>query len=188
MQAGYIAGSTTAFGGGNNTSTGGGGNAGNPLSFASNVIDAHRLAGISDHSFNVVGLYERGPIAARLAYSWRSEFLTANLDCCIGLPMWQDDSGYLDGSVRYQINDGLEVSLDVSNILDTTAVMQQQVFGDCTGQPRRQAGEDRFGLDAQRSPLPARRPLQVLNEETCPPEGAPWRELRCGAPSSSRAT
>ena len=101
MQAGYIAGSTTAFGGGNNTSTGGGGNAGNPLSFASNVIDAHRLAGISDHSFNVVGLYEHGPIAARLAYSWRSEFLTANLDCCIGLPMWQDDSGYLDGSVRY---------------------------------------------------------------------------------------
>ena len=84
------------------------GNSGNPLSFASNVIDAHRLAGISDHSFNVVGLYERGPIAARLAYSWRSEFLTANLDCCIGLPMWQDDSGYLDGSVRYQINDGLE--------------------------------------------------------------------------------
>ena len=135
VQAGYIAGSTTAFGGGNNTSTGGGGNSGNPLSFASNVIDAHRLAGISDHSFNVVGLYERGPIAARLAYSWRSEFLTANLDCCIGLPMWQDDSGYLDGSVRYQINDGLEVSLDVSNILDTTAVMQQQVFGDAPGSP-----------------------------------------------------
>jgi TonB-dependent receptor len=135
VQAGYIAGSTTAFGGGNNTSTGAGGNANNPLSFASNVIDAHRLAGISDHSYNIVGLYERGPIAARLAYSWRSEFLTANLDCCIGLPMWQEDSGYLDGSVRYQINDGLEVSLDVSNILDTTAVMQQQVFGDAPGSP-----------------------------------------------------
>lgn len=135
VQAGYIAGSTTAFGGGNNTSTGGGGNAGNPLSFSSNVIDAHRLAGISDHSYNIVGLYEYGPIAARLAYSWRSEFLTANLDCCIGLPMWQDDSGYLDGSVRYQISDGLEVSLDVSNILDTTAVMQQQVFGDAPGSP-----------------------------------------------------
>lgn len=135
VQSGYIAGSTTAFGGGNNTSTGGAGNAGNPLSFASNVIDAHRLAGISDHSYNVVGLYEYGSIAARLAYSWRSEFLTANLDCCIGLPMWQEDSGYLDGSVRYQVNDALEVSLDVSNILDTTAVMQQQVFGDSPGSP-----------------------------------------------------
>ena len=58
VQAGYLPGSTTAFGGGNNTSTGGEGNAGNPLSFTSNVIDSHRLAGISDDSFNVVGLYE----------------------------------------------------------------------------------------------------------------------------------
>jgi outer membrane receptor protein involved in Fe transport len=49
--------------------------------------------------------------------------------------MWQDDSGYLDGSIRYQVNDGLEVSLDVTNILDTTAVMQQQIFGDSPGSP-----------------------------------------------------
>ena len=72
VQAGYLPGSTTAFGGGNNTSTGGQGNAGNPLSFTSNVIDSHRLAGISDDSFNVVGLYEFGKFGARLAYSWRS--------------------------------------------------------------------------------------------------------------------
>ena len=85
VQAGYLPGSTTAFGGGNNTSTGGQGNAGNPLSFTSNVIDSHRLAGISDDSYNVIGLYEYGKFGARLAYSWRSEFLTANLDCCIGL-------------------------------------------------------------------------------------------------------
>ena len=98
VQAGYLPGSTTAFGGGNNTSTGGQGNAGNPLSFTSNVIDSHRLAGISDDSYNVVGLYEFGKFGARLAYSWRSEFLTANLDCCIGLPVWQKDNGYLDGS------------------------------------------------------------------------------------------
>ena len=85
VQAGYLPGSTTAFGGGNNNSTGGQGNAGNPLSFTSNVIDSHRLAGISDDSYNIVGLYEFGKVGARLAYSWRSEFLTANLDCCVGL-------------------------------------------------------------------------------------------------------
>jgi TonB-dependent receptor len=135
VQAGYLPGSTTAFGGGNNTSTGGQGNAGNPLSFTSNVIDSHRLAGISDHAFNVVGLYEFGKVGARLAYSWRSEFVTANLDCCIGLPVWQKANGYLDGSARYSINDNVEVSLDVSNILDTTAVTQQQVFGDSTLTP-----------------------------------------------------
>jgi len=135
VQAGYLPGSTTAFGGGNNGSTGGQGNAGNPLAFTSNVIDSHRLAGISDDSYNVVGLYEFGKVGARLAYSWRSEFLTANLDCCIGLPVWQKASGYMDGSVRYSFNDNLEMTFDVSNILNTTAVTQQQVFGDSTLTP-----------------------------------------------------
>jgi TonB-dependent receptor len=135
VQAGYLPGSTTAFGGGNNTSTGGQGNNGNPLSFTSNVIDSHRLAGISDHSANLVGLYEYGKVGARLAYSWRSEFLTANLDCCIGLPVWQKASGYLDGSARYSLSDNLELSMDISNILNTTAVTQQQVFGDSTLTP-----------------------------------------------------
>jgi TonB-dependent receptor len=135
VQAGYLPGSTTAFGGGNNQSTGGNGNAGNPLSFTSNVIDSHRLAGISDDAYNVVGLYEFGKVGARLAYSWRSEFLTANLDCCIGLPVWQKAAGYLDGSARYSINDNIELSIDVSNILNTTAVTQQQVFGDSTLTP-----------------------------------------------------
>jgi TonB-dependent receptor len=135
VQAGYLPGSTTAFGGGNNGSTGGQGNAGNPLSFTSNVIDSHRLAGISDHSFNVVGLYEYQKVGARLAYSWRSDFLTANLDCCTGLPMYQKAAGYLDGSARYSFSDNIEMTIDVSNILNTTAVTQQQVFGDSTLTP-----------------------------------------------------
>jgi TonB-dependent receptor len=135
VQAGYLPGSTTAFGGGNNQSTGGQGNNGNPLSFTSNVIDSHRLAGISDHSFNLVGLYEYQKVGARLAYSWRSEFVTANLDCCIGLPVWQKSNGYLDGSARYSFSDNIELSMDISNILNTTAVTQQQVFGDSTLTP-----------------------------------------------------
>lgn len=135
VQAGYLPGSTTAFGGGNNQSTGGQGNAGNPLSFTSNVIDSHRLAGISDHSYNVIGMYEYQKVGARLAYSWRSEFVTANLDCCVGLPVWQKANGYLDASARYSFTDNIEVSLDVSNLLDTTAVTQQQIFGDSTLTP-----------------------------------------------------
>jgi TonB-dependent receptor len=144
IQAGYLPGSTTAFGGGNNQSTGGNGNNGNPLSFTSNVIDSHRLAGISDHSYNVVGLYEYGKIGARLAYSWRSEFVTANLDCCVGLPVWQKASGYLDASARYTLSDNVELSMDVSNLLNTTAVTQQQVFGDSTLTP----GADPVKLDS----------------------------------------
>jgi hypothetical protein len=125
------------------------------------VMDSHRLAGISDDSYNLVGLYEKGPIAMRLAYSWRSSFLTNNLDCCIGLPIYQKGAGFLDGSIRYQVNNNIEVSLDGSNLLNTTTVFQQQVFGD-SGDAGRQAGEDRLVVDPQRPPRPIRHPLQVL--------------------------
>jgi TonB-dependent receptor len=116
VQPGYIPGGTTAFGGG--------------LQATDQVIDSHRLAGISDDSYNVVALYEYGAVGARLAYSWRSDFLTNNLDCCIGLPMWQKASGYLDGSIRLQIGNNVELSVDGSNLLNTTTVSQQQLFGD----------------------------------------------------------
>jgi TonB-dependent receptor len=116
VQPGYVPGSTIAFG--------------NGLQVNDAVIDSHRLAGLSDHSYNVIALYEHGPIGARLAYSWRSEFLTNNLDCCIGLPMWQKASGYLDGSIRLQVGNNLEVALEGSNLLNTTTVNQQQLFGD----------------------------------------------------------
>ncbi|WP_164214147.1 hypothetical protein, partial [Stenotrophomonas maltophilia] len=33
------------------------------------VIDSHYLAGISKHTFNAVALYEKGPVAMRLAYN-----------------------------------------------------------------------------------------------------------------------
>ncbi|HEY5810364.1 MAG TPA: TonB-dependent receptor [Povalibacter sp.] len=121
VQPGYAAGGTIAFGGG--------------LQVNGAVLDSHRLAGISDDSYNIVALYEYGIVGARLAYSWRSDFLTNNLDCCIGLPMWQEASGYLDGSVRLQVTDNIEVSFDASNILDTTTVNQQQLFGDSTATP-----------------------------------------------------
>jgi len=94
------------------------------------VIDSHRLAGISKHTFNLVGLYEKGPIALRLAYNWRSRFLTNNLDCCIGLPVFQKPVGFLDGSIRFSPTPWLELSIEGQNLLNTTTVYQQQIFGD----------------------------------------------------------
>src|SRR3979490_3481251 len=73
------------------------------------VIDSHKLEGVSTNTFNLVGLYEKGPIGFRLAYNWRSMYLTANLDCCIGLPVFQKAAGFLDGSVRYSIGSHFEV-------------------------------------------------------------------------------
>ena len=94
------------------------------------VIDSHMLAGISKHSFNLVGLYEKGPVALRVAYNWRSRFLTNNLDCCIGLPVFQKSAGFMDGSIRVSLNKYIELSVEGQNLLGTQTVYQQQIFGD----------------------------------------------------------
>ena len=112
------------------TGAGGGGN-----TFSQAVIDSHRLAGISDDSYNIVGLYEHGPFAARLAYNWRSKFLVNNLDVIIGLPVYEKAAGYLDASLRYKISDRVEVSLEGTNLSGTTAILQQQIFGDSSATP-----------------------------------------------------
>lgn len=100
-----------------------------------NVIDSHKLAGISKHTFNLIGLYEKGPIALRLAYNWRSRYLTQNLDCCIGLPVFQKAAGFLDGSIRYSINKFIELSIEGTNLLGTTSIYQQEIFGDSPQTP-----------------------------------------------------
>ena len=99
------------------------------------VLDSHRLEGVSDHTFNLVGLYEKGPIGVRLAYNWRSMYLTKNLDCCIGMPVFQKAAGFLDGSVRYSIGSHVELSFDATNLLDTRTTYEQQIFGDSAATP-----------------------------------------------------
>ncbi|HWX32647.1 MAG TPA: TonB-dependent receptor [Steroidobacteraceae bacterium] len=99
------------------------------------VIDSHRLAGVSTNTANVVGLYEKGPIGFRLAYNWRSKYLTDNLDCCIGLPVFQKAAGFLDSSIRYSIGSHVELSFDVTNLLDTKTQYEQQIFGDTSATP-----------------------------------------------------
>ena len=99
------------------------------------VIDSHQLAGVSKNTYNLVGLYERGPVGLRLAYNWRSRYLTSNLDCCVGLPVFQKAAGFLDGSVRYSIGSHIELSLDAANLLNTRMVFQQQIFGDSSATP-----------------------------------------------------
>ncbi len=93
------------------------------------------MAGISTHTFNVVGLYEKGPVGFRIAYNWRSRYLTDNLDCCIGLPVFQKAAGFLDGSIRFSPWKFIEFSIEGTNLLNTRTVYQQQIFGDSPATP-----------------------------------------------------
>jgi len=90
---------------------------------------------MSNDSYNVIAMYEKGPWAARLAYNWRSQYLVTTLDCCVGLPIWQKQQGLLDGSIRYKINNNVELNLEGTNILGSDTRIMEQVAGDTAGTP-----------------------------------------------------
>lgn len=94
---------------------------------APDSIKVNRLEGLSDHSANLVLMYEKNDWAARLAYNWRSEYMVTAIDCCVAVPIWTEATGTLDGSVKYHINDNIEVSFQASNILNEQTVLTQQV-------------------------------------------------------------
>ena len=69
----------------------------------------------------------RPKFSARLAYNWRDDYLISQSDCCIKLPIWQDDYGQLDASVHYKPSDSWDVFLDAQNLTEAETVLRQQV-------------------------------------------------------------
>ena len=77
------------------------------------------LQGLSEVTYNIAGIYEKGPISARLAYNWRSDYLVTPRDVITPFyPIFQEDSGQLDGSFFYTVNDNLKVGVQGANLLD----------------------------------------------------------------------
>jgi iron complex outermembrane receptor protein len=108
---------------------GSGGTTGGGIS-QSQSIQTDSLEGLSKNAYNLIGMYEKGAWAARVAYSWRSQYLVTALDCCVALPVWQEAAGFLDASLRYRVSEKLEVSVQGSNLLNTKTVLLQQVDDD----------------------------------------------------------
>lgn len=77
------------------------------------------LAGLSDVSYNIAAIYEKGRISARLAYNWRSDYLVTPRDVITPFyPIFQESTGQLDGSFFYTVNDNLKVGVQGANLLD----------------------------------------------------------------------
>ena len=75
--------------------------------------------GMSKNAYNLVGLYEKGPWSARLAYNWRSKFVAEyNYRANQGMNLVVDPLRWLDASLGYKINDNLTVSIDGNNLLN----------------------------------------------------------------------
>lgn len=70
--------------------------------------------GMSKNSYNAVVYYEQYGVQARLAYNWRSKFVTNPEDW--GGASWIAAYGQLDASVSYDIMHGLTVFAEASNL------------------------------------------------------------------------
>lgn len=99
---------------------------------------------VSEHNYNIIGIYERGRFSARLAYNWRGSFVdtfngpnspTSGLRTITVKPTDQ-----LDFSASYAINENFTVTFDATNILDST---YNDYFADATLYPRDTRAYDR---------------------------------------------
>lgn len=79
------------------------------------------LQNLSRHSANLVGMYEKGRVSARIAYNWRDKFLSGvtNVVGVGALPAYTKGYGWLDASLGYRINDHVTIALEGTNLLRT---------------------------------------------------------------------
>jgi iron complex outermembrane receptor protein len=85
----------------------------------SGYIDS-KMAGVSDESYSIVGIYERDSFDMRLSYVWRSEFYTGNEAAIFANPLqfWSRPEQSLDFQFSYDVTDDFVVTFDATNILD----------------------------------------------------------------------
>ena len=78
------------------------------------------LPKLSKDSYNIIGLYEKGPVQARIAYNWRSAYLDQiNGSGVFGANQYAAPYSSLDASASYQINKVFTVSLDAVNLTNS---------------------------------------------------------------------
>jgi TonB-dependent receptor len=105
-----------------------------------NISNNIPVQGLSRHNFNVTLLYERNPISARVAYSWRSKYLQtttgngtsgsynyyptpgpAGQFVDISLPIYGDAYGTLDAGVTFRVTKNFSFSVQGTNLTNATA-------------------------------------------------------------------
>ncbi|MCK8455306.1 TonB-dependent receptor [Sphingomonas faeni] len=98
------------------------------------------LEGLSKYNYNLIGIYERGILSARVAYNWRSKFLvTTSANGTGNLPQFQKPSGQLDASITANITPHLSLTLNGTNLTNTV----RSTFYGITTRPRDSIMSDR---------------------------------------------
>jgi TonB-dependent receptor len=83
------------------------------------IESAHyTLQGLSHNSYTVVGFYERGPLQARVSYTWRDEYLVAP-QTQTGVPEFADSYDQLDAGVQYNVTPNVILTAEAINLTDS---------------------------------------------------------------------
>jgi iron complex outermembrane receptor protein len=85
------------------------------------------MLGQSKHIANAVAIYQDDNFEARLAYGWRSRYLTTYRDWVTGNPIYNSAAGFLDASVKYKVTEELQLRASIANILDTKSKAKSQI-------------------------------------------------------------
>jgi iron complex outermembrane receptor protein len=93
--------------------------------------------GLSENSYSLTGMFENELVSARLAYTWRDEFLVSigpngysGTDNGITwrLPVFQDAYGQFDGSVFFNLNEQFALGLEANNLTNEELdLIQRQI-------------------------------------------------------------
>lgn len=102
------------------------------------------LESLSKHNANFAAIYENETISARLAYSWRSEYLLTTRDEVVPFaPIYSDATGQLDGSFFYTVSPTFKVGVQGVNLLDETTKTFQVLNDNLLQAPRSWFKNDR---------------------------------------------
>jgi TonB-dependent receptor len=84
------------------------------------------LEGVAKNTYNAVLFYEKGPLMARVSYSWSDDILNAVGTANVAT-LNSDRFGSLDANVAWKVNDTLSVFVNAINL---TGEVQRQYVGD----------------------------------------------------------
>ncbi|MDR6116429.1 TonB-dependent receptor [Sphingomonas sp. SORGH_AS_0789] len=116
----------------------------NPFAVAGSGMSTQLpLEKLSKHNYNLIGLYEKGPLTARLAYNWRSSYLDQTFGAGTNQPQYAKPYASLDASVSVNVNSHIALSADAVNLTNRMNV----TYIGTIGQPLQyQLNDRRFGL------------------------------------------
>jgi TonB-dependent receptor len=108
------------------------------------IAASQPFAGISEHTVNLAAFYEDERLSGRLAYNWRSEYLSTPRDDIFPFsPIFVEDTGQLDGSLFYTVSENLKIGVQGVNLLDEITETSQVLGFDGTRMPRSYFRNDR---------------------------------------------